>query len=56
MPAPLHLGFETTPVKVHIVAALAEKSVATPAYYPMMVNGMVLAANQKALRHHADES
>ena len=34
-----------------VISALVEKSITTPAYYPMTVNGLMLAANQKSARH-----
>ena len=36
--------------EARVVAALVEKSIATPAYYPMTVNGLMLACNQKTSR------
>src|SRR5690349_3560458 len=46
MTTPLQL----TPVEARVIASLAEKSVATPQYYPMTVNAIMLAANQKSSR------
>jgi len=40
-----------TPVEARVVAALTEKSLTTPDYYPMTVNGLVAACNQKSSRH-----
>lgn len=40
-----------SPSEARVVAALVEKSITTPAYYPMTVNGLMLAANQKTSRH-----
>jgi uncharacterized protein len=37
--------------EARVVAALVEKSITTPQYYPMTVNGIMLAANQKTSRH-----
>jgi uncharacterized protein YceH (UPF0502 family) len=37
--------------EARVIAALVEKSIATPAYYPMTVNGLMLAANQKSARN-----
>jgi uncharacterized protein YceH (UPF0502 family) len=40
-----------TPAEARVVAALVEKSITTPQYYPMTVNAIMLAANQKTARH-----
>ncbi|TXH05534.1 MAG: DUF480 domain-containing protein [Nevskiaceae bacterium] len=37
--------------EARVLAALVEKSVATPQYYPMTVNAIMLAANQKSSRN-----
>jgi uncharacterized protein len=42
---------ELSPAEARVVAALVEKSITTPQYYPMTVNGIMLAANQKTSRH-----
>ena len=39
-----------TPAAARVVASLVEKAVATPQYYPMTVNALMLAANQKTSR------
>lgn len=39
-----------TAAEARVVAALVEKSIATPAYYPMTVNALAAAANQKTSR------
>ena len=39
-----------SPAEARVIAALAEKSVTTPQYYPMSVNAIMLAANQKTCR------
>lgn len=39
-----------TPNEARVVGALVEKSVTTPQYYPMTVNAIMLAANQKTSR------
>ncbi|HUP91891.1 MAG TPA: DUF480 domain-containing protein [Solimonas sp.] len=41
---------QLNPVEARVLAALAEKSVTTPQYYPMSVNAIMLAANQKTCR------
>jgi hypothetical protein len=41
---------QLSPIEARVIAALAEKSVATPQYYPMTVNALMLAANQKNSR------
>ena len=40
-----------TPLQARIVAALVEKSLTTPQYYPMTVNALMAACNQKNCRH-----
>jgi uncharacterized protein YceH (UPF0502 family) len=37
--------------EARVLAALTEKSLTTPDYYPMTANGLVAAANQKSSRH-----
>lgn len=39
-----------TPAAARVVASLVEKAVVTPQYYPMTVNALMLAANQKTSR------
>ncbi len=39
-----------TPFEVRVAGALAEKALATPDYYPMSLNGLVAACNQKSGR------
>jgi len=46
MTSPLQL----TPVEARVIAALSEKSITTPQYYPMTVNAIMLASNQKSCR------
>ena len=41
---------QLTPIEARVIASLAEKSIATPQYYPMTVNALMLAANQKNSR------
>jgi uncharacterized protein YceH (UPF0502 family) len=40
-----------TPTEARIVASLVEKSMTTPQYYPMTVNAVMLACNQKSCRN-----
>lgn len=40
-----------SPAEARVLAALVEKSVTTPQYYPMTLNAIMLAANQKSSRH-----
>ena len=47
MSAPLIL----TAAEARVVAALTEKSLTTPDYYPMTVNGLMAACNQKTSRY-----
>ena len=37
--------------EARVIAALVEKSITTPQYYPMSVNAVMLAANQKSSRN-----
>ncbi|MFI4981237.1 MAG: YceH family protein [Nevskiales bacterium] len=39
------------PAEARVLAALVEKSITTPQYYPMTVNALMLAANQKTVRN-----
>ena len=39
-----------TAVEARVIAALSEKSISTPQYYPMTVNAIMLASNQKSSR------
>lgn len=41
---------ELSAVEARVIASLAEKAIATPQYYPMTVNALMLAANQKNKR------
>jgi uncharacterized protein len=43
-------ALQLTPIEARVLASLAEKSIATPQYYPMTVNAIMLAANQKSSR------
>lgn len=40
-----------SPIQARVVAALTEKSLTTPQYYPMTVNALMAACNQKNSRH-----
>lgn len=40
-----------SPNEARVLAALVEKSITTPQYYPMTVNALMMAANQKNSRH-----
>ena|SRR5689334_16475980 len=44
------MNLQLTPIEARVVAALAEKSITTPQYYPMTVNAIMLASNQKSCR------
>jgi hypothetical protein len=44
------MDFTLDPVECRVVGALAEKALATPDYYPMTLNGLVAACNQKTGR------
>ena len=45
------ITLQLTPIEARVIASLAEKSLTTPQYYPMTVNAILLAANQKNSRH-----
>ncbi len=40
-----------SPNEARVLAVLVEKSITTPQYYPMTVNAVMMAANQKNSRH-----
>lgn len=40
-----------SPTEARVLAALVEKSITTPQYYPLTVNALMMAANQKNSRH-----
>lgn len=40
-----------SPNEARVLAALVEKSITTPQYYPLTVNAVMMAANQKNSRH-----
>ena len=44
------MEFDLSPVEVRIVGALLEKEVTTPEYYPLSLNALTLACNQKSNR------
>jgi uncharacterized protein YceH (UPF0502 family) len=39
------------PAQARVLACLVEKSILTPQYYPMTAHALMLAANQKTMRH-----
>ena len=39
-----------TPAEARVLASLVEKSITTPQYYPLTVNAIMLACNQKTVR------
>jgi len=41
---------QLSPNEARVIAAMVEKSIATPQYYPMTVNAIMLACNQKSSR------
>lgn len=47
------MPLQLTPVEARAIAALVEKSVTTPQYYPLTVNALVAACNQKSSRDPA---
>lgn len=44
------MDFDLSPVEVRILGSLFEKEVTTPEYYPLSLNGLTLACNQKSNR------
>lgn len=44
-------ALQLAPHEARVIASLAEKSLTTPQYYPMTVNAIMLAANQKNSRN-----
>lgn len=46
-------GLRLTAAEARVVASLTEKSLTTPDYYPMTVNGLMAACNQKSSRNPA---
>ena len=49
-PAPPGFDAPLAPDEIRVLGALVEKSIATPDYYPMTLNGLVAACNQKSSR------
>ena len=47
------MDFDLSPVEVRIVGSLLEKEVTTPEYYPLSLNALTLACNQKSNRDPA---
>lgn len=44
------LDFELNTVEARVLGCLLEKEMATPEYYPLSLNGLILACNQKSNR------
>ena len=44
------LDFQLEPAEARVLGALLEKEIATPEYYPLSLNGLVNACNQKSNR------
>lgn len=44
------MDLELTPTELRVLGALMEKAILTPEYYPMSLNGLVNACNQKTSR------
>jgi uncharacterized protein YceH (UPF0502 family) len=42
---------QLTPEEIRVLGALIEKSKTTPDYYPLTLNGLITACNQKSARH-----
>jgi len=47
------MDWQLDPVEARILASLIEKEITTPEYYPMTLNAVVLACNQKSNREPA---
>jgi uncharacterized protein len=47
------MGFQLDDVEVRVLGALMEKEIATPEYYPLSLNALVNACNQKSNREPA---
>ncbi|MDF7799828.1 YceH family protein [Pontiellaceae bacterium B1224] len=45
------MEFELTPIEQRVLGCLIEKEMATPEYYPLTLNALVNACNQKSNRH-----
>jgi uncharacterized protein len=45
------LNFELNPVEARVLGALVEKEITTPEYYPLSLNALVNACNQRSNRH-----
>ena len=43
-------GRELDPIEVRVLGCLMEKQLATPEYYPLTINALVAACNQKSNR------
>jgi len=46
----MNAEIELTPVQLRVLGALMEKSVTTPEYYPLTLNSLIAATNQKTSR------
>jgi len=44
------MSLELTPIKVRVLGALIEKEITTPEYYPLSLNALMNACNQKSNR------
>jgi uncharacterized protein YceH (UPF0502 family) len=44
------MEFDLSPIEVRLVGSLLEKEVTTPEYYPLSLNALTLASNQKSNR------
>lgn len=45
------MSIRLSPIEARVLAALTEKSVTTPQYYPLTPNAVLAACNQKSARH-----
>ena len=53
------MSMQFSEIEIRVLGSLVEKSVATPEYYPLTLNALVLACNQKSNRDpemHVDET
>src|SRR5687768_11762233 len=47
------MEFDLSPIEIRIVGSLLEKEITTPEYYPLSLNALTLACNQKSNRDPA---
>ncbi len=47
---PFHLARQLDPIEIRVLGSLVEKEMSTPEYYPLTLNALVAACNQKSNR------